>query len=222
MKHSLNLGVGEVRRGEATSYSVAEAGAAGSASSVAVAVAPVWTVAGISLGLTLLTLLALFWDTANSAVQTWLGDRTYGHGFLIVPIVGYLIWRRRSELLRLAPAPWPWGLAAMAMAVLLWLIGYISSVQVLQQLAFIAMVQSAVITVLGPRGVRRPAVPDVYAGLRRTVRKLPDRAVADPHRDDGRPAGPAVWRAGFLSRDYICSSPKGYSKSPRRVPASAS
>lgn len=150
MKHSLNLGVGEVRRGEATSYSVAEAGAAGSASSVAVAVAPVWTVAGISLGLTLLTLLALFWDTANSAVQTWLGDRTYGHGFLIVPIVGYLIWRRRSELLRLAPAPWPWGLAAMAMAVLLWLIGYISSVQVLQQLAFIAMVQSAVITVLGP------------------------------------------------------------------------
>lgn len=36
-----------------------------------------------SLGLVVLAVLGLFWESTNSAVRTWLNDNTYGHGILI-------------------------------------------------------------------------------------------------------------------------------------------
>ena len=42
--------------------------------------------------------IALFGDTAGAVFAQWLHSSAYNHSFLILPIVGYLIWNRRQVL----------------------------------------------------------------------------------------------------------------------------
>ncbi len=120
---------------------------------------PTWPAAMASLGLVVLAVLGLFWESTNSAVRTWLNDNTYGHGILIAPIVAYLIWRRRDVLAGLTPAPWPMGLGAMAAAALLWLAGAAANVQFVQQFAVVGMIQAAALTILGYKVFRAILFP---------------------------------------------------------------
>ena len=55
-------------------------------------------------GLFVLTLL-LFYDTAASMVDIWVRSETFAHGFLILPISLWLIWRIRDRLAQITPEP---------------------------------------------------------------------------------------------------------------------
>jgi hypothetical protein len=68
-----------------------------------------WISAGVAVFLVLAVLVGMFWDTAASAVEVWIGSRTYNHCFLIVPIVAYLLWDRRALFGQVAPPPFRWG-----------------------------------------------------------------------------------------------------------------
>jgi exosortase len=58
-----------------------------------------------------------------SMVQNWWRDPNYSHGFLVPLVSGYLVWRQRQSLARLAAGPNPWGLAAVSLGLLVWLVG---------------------------------------------------------------------------------------------------
>ncbi|MFQ5785475.1 MAG: exosortase A [Alphaproteobacteria bacterium] len=113
-------------------------------------------------GVAALGLLVLFSDTAVSVVRKWSDSLTFTHGFLIVPIVGYLVWRVRENVARLAPEPNLWGLVAIAAAAFGWLIGNVAGVLVVQQFALVALLQAMVFTVLGRRVARALAFPLAY------------------------------------------------------------
>src|SRR5712691_10053508 len=66
-----------------------------------------WLVALASLAVVSIALLGFYWSAAANAVAVWYNSRAYNHGFLILPIVLYLIFERRRNLEGLAPAPWP-------------------------------------------------------------------------------------------------------------------
>jgi exosortase A len=121
-----------------------------------------WAPAAAGLAFGTVVLIALFWDTAAAMVGTWRDSNLYAHGFLIVPIAGFLCWRRRRALARSTPAPWLWGLVAMAAAAFAWVLGAAAGTLVVQQLALVAMVQALAVTVLGPRVSKILAVPLLY------------------------------------------------------------
>ena len=121
-----------------------------------------WAPAIASLALGTAVLIALFWDTAAAMVGTWHDSTLYAHGFLIVPIAGFLCWRRRQALAQSTPAPWLWGLVAMVVAAFAWVLGAAAGALVIQQLALVAMVQALAVTVLGPRVSKVLAVPLLY------------------------------------------------------------
>ncbi len=121
-----------------------------------------WAPAAASLAVGTAVLTALFWDTAAAMVRTWLDSELYAHGFLIVPIAGFLCWRRRHALAQSTPAPWLWGLVAMAAAAFAWMLGAAAGTLVVQQFALVAMVQALAVTVLGPRVSKILAVPLLY------------------------------------------------------------
>jgi exosortase A len=116
--------------------------------------------AGVALGTA--ALIGLFWDTAVSAVLTWHGSDLYGHGFLIVPIAGFLCWRRRLALAGATPEPCFWGLVPMAAAGFAWMVGAATGTVLVQQLALVAMVQALCLTVLGTRVVEILVLPLLY------------------------------------------------------------
>lgn len=101
------------------------------------------------LGIGVLLLLAIFSSTAWSLVEIWSESHLYGHGFLIVPIVLFLVWRKRAALARVDIRPNYLGIVPIAGCALVWLLGNFASINLIEQLAFVGMLVSLVLTVTG-------------------------------------------------------------------------
>ncbi len=106
-----------------------------------------------------LALLALFYPTAAAMVDIWWRSETFAHGFFILPITLFLIWRLRDELRLLTPQPTMWGLPLLVMLGFGWLLAHFASVAVVQQLAFVAMLPVIVFSMLGWQVTRRILFP---------------------------------------------------------------
>ncbi|CAG1022469.1 hypothetical protein MTYM_01747 [Methylococcales bacterium] len=108
-----------------------------------------WRGALAALAISFLLLLAIYHETLFSIVSIWLRSETFTHCFLIFPISGYLVWRRRKALAGLAPRESYLGMASVAVLGFGWLLGNLAEAGVIQQFAFIAMVPALVWSVLG-------------------------------------------------------------------------
>lgn len=112
-----------------------------------------------------LTLSAIFWllawygDTAESMVATWVRSETFTHGFLILPISAWLIWRRRHLVAALHPQPNFFMIPVLMLAGFGWLMGQLASAEVVQQFALTLMIPLTVWLILGTRVVRALAFP---------------------------------------------------------------
>ncbi|WP_189044220.1 exosortase A [Aliidongia dinghuensis] len=113
-------------------------------------------------GAGILLLLLLFRGTAGSIVRLWYDDNAYSHGFLILPIAGWLVWQRRAALLAAAPRPTVWGLLPLAAAATAWLMAQVVSVQMVSQFALAAMIDALALTLLGFRAFRVLAFPALF------------------------------------------------------------
>jgi exosortase A len=87
------------------------------------------------------------------------------HGFLILPLSAYMIWRMRSIWLHLPERPSFLGLFLLALAVLAWSMADAVAVQVVAHFAVVAMLVSVVWTVYGTGIVRVLHFPLIYAFL---------------------------------------------------------
>jgi exosortase A len=108
--------------------------------------------AGIAaLAVALLAPILLFYGTAASMVGIWNSSETFAHGYVILPVSLWLIWRQRAWFARIPARPWWPGLVLMAGAGAAWLAGRMGDVGVVMQYAFVAMMPLAALTLLGPR-----------------------------------------------------------------------
>ena len=106
-----------------------------------------------------LVLLAIYLPTLSSMVAIWMASDTFTHGFLIAPISLWLVWRDRARLTQVPIAPCYPALALVLGAAALWLVAHLVSVQVVQQLAFVAVLIAALWTLLGTAMVRALMFP---------------------------------------------------------------
>ena len=70
----------------------------------------------------LLLLAALFWPTLFSMIEIWDRSETFTHGYLILPISVWLIWRQREVLAQIQPRPDLRGLVLLALGGASWLL----------------------------------------------------------------------------------------------------
>ncbi|HVF63994.1 MAG TPA: exosortase A [Casimicrobiaceae bacterium] len=109
--------------------------------------------------LALIGILLVHADTALSIVGIWWRAETFAHGFVIVPISLWLVWRRREALAALPAQPWYWGLGAVLAFGAMWLVSTLADVQAARQFTLVFMLQAAAITVIGLRVARQIAFP---------------------------------------------------------------
>lgn len=121
-----------------------------------------WQAATTALAICLGGLLIAFWDTAGSMEATWRRSDTFQHGYLILPIVFYLVWEKWPSLSAMLPSPTAWGLPVVMGAAFLWLLGNVAHVQLVQQAALVGMVQGLVLTTFGLRLTRALIFPLGY------------------------------------------------------------
>ena len=99
-------------------------------------------------------LLLLYRQTAWSMVQIWLRSDTFAHGILVLPIVLWLLWRKRQLLGQQHPRPAPAWLALVLLVGTLWLLGELAAVNALTQAALVALLVLAATVLLGPELAR--------------------------------------------------------------------
>jgi len=128
-------------------------------------VSPITPISGatlLAIALALLAPFALYFGTAKSIVSIWDSSETFAHGYIILPISLWLIWRRRANFAALPPTPyWP-ALALVALAGFGWLLGRLGEVQVVQQYMFVAMLPLTALAVFGRRLAGSLAFPLLF------------------------------------------------------------
>jgi exosortase A len=113
--------------------------------------AALWPAALASLAVVAAALIGFYWTAAASAVAVWYNSRAYNHGFLILPIVLYLIFERRRKLRTLIPTPFPLALLLLLPSGAIWLIAKLVGIVEGQQLMLIVSLQALLLAVLGRR-----------------------------------------------------------------------
>ncbi|MYN25113.1 exosortase A [Duganella levis] len=117
------------------------------------------------LAVVLVAMLAMHLPTVRSIVTLWLRSATFNHGFLILPVAGWLIWRQRAHVQGVAQRPWPAGLLLLTMLGAVWMLSEVANVQVLQQYCLVLMGIATVATVLGRALAAAIAFPLAYTLL---------------------------------------------------------
>lgn len=101
--------------------------------------------------LAMLLPLLVFRETALTLAQIWQRSDTFAHGFLILPISLWLVWRQRAALQQLPLQPyWP-ALLALGACGAAWLLADLAEVGIVRQYALAAMLPLTVLAVLGKR-----------------------------------------------------------------------
>jgi exosortase A len=109
---------------------------------------------GFALILGLLVLGVVHHEAFVTIVAKWGSDAAYSHGYLIPPIVLWLVWRKRGELRLIDWQPTWAGVFAITVCSMVWLVAHGSGVLVLEQFAVMAMIPTLSLTVLGWRATR--------------------------------------------------------------------
>ncbi len=106
-----------------------------------------------------LGILALYWQTAASIVAIWLRSETFAHGFVVVPICLWLVWRQRGALAGIPAVPWWPALGCVFVAGALWLVASAAGALGVKQFALVFMLQAAIFSVIGWRLARELLFP---------------------------------------------------------------
>lgn len=126
---------------------------------------PVWRTPLLMLLAVWGLVLVLYWPTASAMATIWWRSDTYAHGLVVPPAALWLMWRKRAQLATLMPRPTLLGLLCMLGAALLWLAGDMVAVNAVTQFAFMALIVSAVPTLLGWQVTRALLFPLLYLFL---------------------------------------------------------
>ena len=108
-----------------------------------------WKRQGGLLGIFLLLLIICYYPTYASMVAIWIRSETFTHGFIILPICAWLIWRIRDQISATLPQINYLGIPFLLALGFLWLLASDVGVLAIEQLAAILMIPVLVFTLLG-------------------------------------------------------------------------
>jgi len=111
------------------------------------------------LAISVATLAVIFWSPILRLVANWLTRPEYSHGLVIPLVSGYLIWQRR-DLLEQVRFEGSWaGVAIVVAGTLLWLVGELSAIYAVTQLALVVVIGGLALSLVGAAGFRPLFVP---------------------------------------------------------------
>jgi len=104
----------------------------------------------------------IYFSTLRSIIGIWNSSETFVHGYIILPLSLWMIWKRRHSLPMESAAPFRPGMLLLLACGFGWLLAELAAVQVVQQYAFVAMLPLVVLTLLGPAVFRAMAFPLLF------------------------------------------------------------
>lgn len=110
-----------------------------------------WLHAGAWFAVLVAAALIGFAPSLRTMITTWANSTTYTHGFVVLPITLFLLWRRREALPHEPPRQAPGALLAVAGAALLWLLGRAAEAALVEQVALVSLLIALFVFCFGYR-----------------------------------------------------------------------
>jgi exosortase A len=104
-----------------------------------------------------------FRDTAQAMILIWARSETFTHGFLVFPIVLWLIWRKRVAIGSVQPTPLFFVFPIIIVTCFVWLAGTLAAVNSVTQFAFVAILVLSVLALLGLKVFQIIAFPLLFS-----------------------------------------------------------
>ncbi|WP_036171750.1 exosortase A [Massilia sp. 9096] len=123
---------------------------------------PLAPATALLLAVALLAPFLLYFGTVRSIISIWNSSETFAHGYIILPISLWLIWRRRDNFALYPPQPYAPALVLLGLLGAGWLAAQLGEVQVVSQYMFVAMFPVAALALLGPRLAGSLAFPLLF------------------------------------------------------------
>lgn len=99
--------------------------------------------------LVLASIFLAFWEVGAKLLTDWGRDENYSHGFLMVPLAAYVIWRQRSALASIPIRPSAAGLVIIAFSLLTLGAGRLGAELFLTRMALIGTLAGSVVFLWG-------------------------------------------------------------------------
>jgi len=121
-----------------------------------------WTPALICIAVACAGFALVFRHEIGAALKVWTESTAYNHCFLVLPLVGVLLWNRREQIAALQPAPSLWALALLPVISAVWLVASLLDILEAEQLAVVALFEALLLAVLGWRAFRALSAPLLF------------------------------------------------------------
>jgi exosortase A len=121
-----------------------------------------WRSAAIMSACAVLGFGVVFHHEARVAFDTWIGTTAYNHCFLILPLIGFLLWERRAIFTVVSPQPTFWPLAALPLLSAIWLAAAVLDINEGRQLVVVTMFEVLLLATLGLRAFKLLLAPLLF------------------------------------------------------------
>ena len=108
-------------------------------------------------------LFAITFAEWGQMADLWWNVDTYSFILLVPPVVAWLVWMRKEDLLALEPQAWWPGLLWLALGLAVWMAGKSVDIRLFAQAGTVMAFQGAAITLLGLRASLLLALPIAYS-----------------------------------------------------------
>ncbi|MGB6944636.1 MAG: exosortase/archaeosortase family protein [Bryobacteraceae bacterium] len=104
-------------------------------------------------------LIACYAPLLAGLARQWASNPDMSHGFFVLPVVAFVVWRRRGELAAITPVTNWWGLGIAVWGAVQMLLGTLAAQVFVARTAFLVSLTGAVLFVGGTRALRALAFP---------------------------------------------------------------
>ena len=111
------------------------------------------------LSLLLATFMLAYFPVWKRLIVAWSGSEEYSHGFFIVPLFFYILWRKKEILAEIPIKPSLWGLAFVIVSLLLYLFAHLAEIMTVASFSMVLLVAGVVIYFYGFRMLKELIFP---------------------------------------------------------------
>lgn len=105
------------------------------------------------------TIVAVYAAVLWQLVEDWNGNENYSHGFLVLPVAAFLVWRRRATLAALPVAPSAFGAVLVVLSLGVLLVGTAGIEYFLTRISFVGVIAGAILFLFGWAQLRAVSFP---------------------------------------------------------------
>ena len=95
------------------------------------------------------TFIIAYFPVWKRLVLTWYSSDEYSHGFFIVPLFFYILWRKKEILAEIPSRPSLWGLPLVIFSLLLYLFAHFAEIMTVTAFSMVLLLAGSVIYVYG-------------------------------------------------------------------------